>query len=83
MQNEGSWIQKKKMNGPQYIATLAKHRFALSPTGNGVQSPKQMEALLVQTIPIVSRTYEILLLYLAGFLLFFCDFDLSVTRQIR
>jgi len=75
MQNEGSWIQKKKMNGPQYIATLAKHRFALSPTGNGVQSPKQMEALLVQTIPIVSRTYEILSKqtnkHLAGFLLFF------------
>ena len=44
------------MYRPQYIAALAKHRFALSPTGNGVQSPKQMEALLVQTIPIVSRT---------------------------
>lgn len=31
-------------------------RFAIQPTGNGVQSPKQMEALLVKTIPIVSRT---------------------------
>ena len=38
-----SWIGKHTLSGPKYIEKLAESRFAISPTGNGVQSPKQME----------------------------------------
>ena len=37
-------------------AELSKYRFMLSPAGNGVQSSKTLEALLVLTIPIVTRS---------------------------
>jgi hypothetical protein len=35
----------------RYIQSLAEHRFAISPTGNGVQSPKQMEASSSRIFP--------------------------------
>merc|ERR1712129_47036 len=34
---------------------LSRYRFLISPWGDGVQSPKTIEALLVLTIPIVKR----------------------------
>jgi hypothetical protein len=33
---EQEWIKKQSLDGPAYIKALAHHRFALSPTGNGV-----------------------------------------------
>ena len=38
-----------------YWAALQTHRFLLAPSGQGFFSPKQVEALLVLTIPIVQR----------------------------
>uniref|UniRef100_A0A7S1S065 Exostosin GT47 domain-containing protein n=1 Tax=Alexandrium catenella TaxID=2925 RepID=A0A7S1S065_ALECA len=37
---------------------LARYRFLLSPTGSGIQTAKNIEALLVLTIPIVTRPDE-------------------------
>ncbi|CAK0866761.1 unnamed protein product [Prorocentrum cordatum] len=36
-------------------AEVARHRFLMAPNGCGVQTPKQLEALLVLTIPIARR----------------------------
>merc|ERR1740121_446282 len=38
-----------------WFKELAKYRFLLSPLGDGIQSSKTIEALLVLTIPIVQR----------------------------
>jgi len=38
-----------------YFTALQEHRFLLAPTGNSIFSPKQVEALLMLTIPIVQR----------------------------
>ena len=51
-----SWISKGKRSPKEYWPILARHRFALSPSGLGIQSPKTYEALAVLTIPICHRT---------------------------
>ena len=38
-----------------YHRVLSRNKFAMSPTGGGIQSPKVWEAILVLTIPIVQR----------------------------
>jgi hypothetical protein len=48
------WIRSGSMKPDEYWANLANSRFFLSPEGDGVQTPKIIEALLVLTIPIVS-----------------------------
>lgn len=49
-----SWAQSEAL--PQYLATLARHRFALSPAGRGIDTHRTWEALLVGTIPIVQSS---------------------------
>ena len=54
--NHSTWVTRTQVNLTEWWGTLARFRFMLSPTGNGIQSPKTMEALAVQTIPIVQDT---------------------------
>ena len=55
-QKQGGWkIDARDLPADQYFAELSKYRFLLAPRGNGVQSPKFMEALLVGAIPITKR----------------------------
>ena len=39
----------------EYFGVLAQHRFLLAPLGNGLQSPKFIEAVMMMTIPITKR----------------------------
>jgi len=48
-------VQRTSVPPDKYHGVLAGHRFAMCPTGGGVQSPKVFEALLLKTIPIVQR----------------------------
>ena len=48
-------IDERDLPASEYFAELSKYRFLLAPRGNGIQSPKFMEALLVGTIPITKR----------------------------
>eukprot|EP00039_Didymoeca_costata_P004714 m.75712 g.75712 ORF g.75712 m.75712 type:complete len:531 (-) comp12519_c0_seq3:27-1619(-) len=41
----------------KYHDVLSSHKFMLSPTGGGIQSPKAWEAILLLTIPIVQRPH--------------------------
>lgn len=41
----------------QYLATLAKHRFALCPRGGGIDVHRVHEAILVRTVPIYISDY--------------------------
>jgi hypothetical protein len=47
------WIERKMIPRSDWFGTLASHRFMLCPEGNGVVSPKFVEALMLLTIPIV------------------------------
>jgi hypothetical protein len=51
------WLVHKTVAFNQWFDELAKHRFMISPSGNGVQSPKLLEAMLMGTIPIVESEY--------------------------
>ena len=48
-------VEERDLPADQYFDALSKYRFLLAPRGNGVQSPKFLEALLVGTIPITKR----------------------------
>lgn len=48
-----NWIQRQKIKTSDWYTELAKHKFAFAPLGNGIQTPKVVESLLVLTIPIV------------------------------
>lgn len=48
-------VQRSSVPPYLYHKILASHRFALCPTGGGVQSPKVFEAIILKTIPIVQR----------------------------
>lgn len=43
-----------------YFAGLAKHKFAISPSGNGLDTHRTYEALICKTIPIVQYSKEIM-----------------------
>ena len=45
--------KRRSLSPKDYWAALGKYRFLLAPSGNSVWSPKEMEALLMLTIPIV------------------------------
>jgi len=47
-----AWVHTAKVAPDAYLDVLSAHRFMLSPSGLGVQSPKTYEALLAGTIPI-------------------------------
>jgi len=47
-----AWVHASEVAPDSYLDVLAAHRFMLSPSGLGVQSPKTYEALLTGTIPI-------------------------------
>jgi len=47
-----TWLHCGTFERDEWWTRLGSYRFMLNPTGNGVQSPKFLEALLVGTIPI-------------------------------
>jgi hypothetical protein len=47
-----SWIHASVVSPQEYWEVLSRHRFMLSPSGWGVQSPKTYEAIIAGTIPI-------------------------------
>ena len=51
-----SWIDRISIQPHQWWNKLRQYKFMLCPTGNGIQSPKFVEALLVMTIPITQNT---------------------------
>lgn len=51
-----SWLHHDRTNPAKYWPALAEHRFFLSPSGFGLQSPKTFEAIATLTIPICHRS---------------------------
>jgi hypothetical protein len=49
------WLSCGRVPRHDWWSTLSEYSFMLNPTGNGVQSPKFYEALLMRTIPICTR----------------------------
>ncbi|KAI8101221.1 hypothetical protein M9435_001329 [Picochlorum sp. BPE23] len=49
------WISKASVEPRHWWKELRHYKFMLCPTGNGIQSPKFVEALLVLTIPIAQN----------------------------
>merc|ERR1712183_802206 len=48
-------VDAKEIKPSDWFTEIAKYDFLLAPLGNGIQSSKIVEALLVQTIPIIQR----------------------------
>jgi hypothetical protein len=51
-----SWLDHNRTHPTTYWATLAEHRFSLSPSGLGLQSSKTFEAIATLTVPICHRS---------------------------
>mmetsp|Transcript_38376 Transcript_38376/g.119797 ORF Transcript_38376/g.119797 Transcript_38376/m.119797 type:complete len:146 (-) Transcript_38376:40-477(-) len=59
-------VERQSFSGLRWWSELANYRFLTSPPGSGIQTAKNIEALLVLTVPIVRRpeglvTYDDLL----------------------
>jgi len=52
---KSKWIEMAVLPRDEYFVALARSKFMLYPRGNGVQSPKGYEALLLGCVPIVTR----------------------------
>mmetsp|Transcript_8749 Transcript_8749/g.32278 ORF Transcript_8749/g.32278 Transcript_8749/m.32278 type:complete len:398 (+) Transcript_8749:333-1526(+) len=63
----GPFIERRAIDPQHYFQELAKYKFLVAPRGNGVQSPKFMEALLVMTIPVTKRIPAFEMLQSYGF----------------
>ena len=48
-------VTRARVPPREYFGVLAQHRFLLAPLGNGLQSPKFIEAVMMMTIPITKR----------------------------
>eukprot|EP00958_Prasinococcus_capsulatus_P009890 scaffold957_cov402-Prasinococcus_capsulatus_cf.AAC.11 len=53
---EDSRIHHRMVDIHSYFAELSQYKFMIAPRGNGIQSPKFLEAILVFTIP-VTKSY--------------------------
>lgn len=62
-----TWTARSDVEIEQWWSTLKLHKFMLCPTGNGIQSPKFVEAFLTLTIPIVQNESAYFDLYQQGF----------------
>lgn len=49
------FVNRTQIPPEKYFSELVKYRFLLAPKGNGIQSPKFLEAVLMMTIPITKR----------------------------
>ena len=47
-----NWISREELLPDQYMRRLAESKFAITPSGQGVQAPKLGEAWLMRTVPI-------------------------------
>jgi len=61
------WVKRTTVEAEKWWETLRFYKFMLCPTGNGVQSPKFVEALLTCTIPVVQNESAYYDLFLQGF----------------
>ena len=50
-----SFVNRTQIPPETYYSELVNYRFLLAPKGNGIQSPKFLEAVLMMTIPITLR----------------------------
>jgi len=54
--NKGSmWYERKTFIPSEYYKGISQYKFTVCPTGNGIQAPKIIEAILVRTIPVVEN----------------------------
>jgi hypothetical protein len=53
--NSVAWVERKSVDLGIWWRTLKLYKFMLCPTGNGIQSPKYVEAFLTLTIPVVQN----------------------------
>ena len=78
------WLRCKPVKKAQWWSQLAVARFMLYPQGNGVQSPKQFEALLVGTLPIALRAPAFEALAAAGWPIIIVDsWDEVLSKEKR
>ena len=47
------WYDIKTFKPTEYYKGISQYKFAVCPTGNGIQAPKIIESILVRTIPVV------------------------------
>mmetsp|Transcript_9239 Transcript_9239/g.33889 ORF Transcript_9239/g.33889 Transcript_9239/m.33889 type:complete len:457 (-) Transcript_9239:303-1673(-) len=50
-----TFVEHRMLDAREYYFELAKYKFLVAPHGNGIQSPKFLEALMVLTIPVTKR----------------------------
>jgi hypothetical protein len=53
---EKNMIENKKLSHETYLTELSKHKFSLCPEGNGVDTHRFWESVLVKTVPIMVRS---------------------------
>ena len=79
--NSSSWVYRSRWSPFMYWRELLKYKFSLSPEGNGVQSPKLFESMLVQTIPVSNRNPAAVDLQKMGFPIVIVDSWNEVTQE--
>lgn len=67
------WLSCDEVQTQAWWATLSKYSFLLNPTGNGIQSPKFAEALLMGVVPICTREAAFVKLEQSGWPLLLVD----------
>lgn len=67
------WLSCDEVPTQAWWATLSKFSFLLNPTGNGIQSPKFAEALLMGVVPICTREPAFVKLEQSGWPLLLVD----------
>lgn len=53
--NSVAWVERQSIDLDMWWSSLKLYKFMLCPTGNGIQSPKFVEAFLTLTVPVVQN----------------------------
>ena len=49
------WLNRSEYDMLDYWHELSKYKYSICPPGNGVQTPKIFEAILVHTVPVTVK----------------------------
>lgn len=75
-------VTVQQLGSIEYFSALARFDFMLCPIGNGIQSPKLVEALLMGCIPIATRHPTLVELHKRGMPLLLVDTWNDVSRNL-
>jgi hypothetical protein len=76
------FVTNKNFDTDEYLTQLSIHKYLIVPLGNGVQSPKLIESILMECIPIMTKSVASIELQKIGFPILIVEIWNDITKEL-